>query len=772
MSRDAQRTPGLITPAPYHRPVDEVIAAWRSDPDRSDRITHIETVPARDPIFEDLDPPLAGPLAEALRSRGIERLYRHQTQSIRRVRNGTNTVVVAGTASGKSLCYQAPIAEAALDDRHSTALLLFPTKALTQDQFRTLHGLGLAPLSPAVYDGDTDRDDRVWIRRHANVVLTNPDMLHVGILPHHARWATFLSRLRYVVLDEIHVLRGIFGSHVANVIRRLRRLAAHYGARPTFVACSATIGNPADLAAKLVGLPFEAVDQDTSPQGAKHYVVWNPPQSEDGDRRSALAESTDVFVDLIRRQQHTIAFTRSRKGTELVFRWARERLDEDLCDRVAPYRSGYLPAERRAIEQRLFDGDLIGVTATNALELGIDVGSLDAAVLTTFPGTIASFRQQAGRAGRTRDESLAVLVAGEDALDQYFVHHPAELFGRPSEAAVVNPANPEVLAHHAGCAAYERPLVNDDVAFFGDALEELLPDLVASGVLRPRGPRLYWGDRRAPAPQVDIRTAGGPPFTIVDSDAAMIGTIDESRVFSQAHPGAVYLHQGDGFVIESLDLDDRVVVARPGEVGYYTQPHEEKDVWVRSIAAHGAVGRFGVNHGLVEVESRVTGFKRKSLSDGATMGLEPLDLPARRFTTQAVWWTVPEDLLDAAGVSGREAPGTLHAAEHSAIAMLPLYAICDRWDVGGLSTVFHPDAGGAVWFIYDGYPGGAGIAPIAFAAADRHLWATLEALRTCGCERGCPSCVQSPKCGNFNEPLDKAGAIRLLQTAMDRPIRG
>jgi DEAD/DEAH box helicase domain-containing protein len=742
--------------------VDEVIAAWRSDPDRVDRIAHIETVPARAPIFEDLDPPLEGLLAEALRDRGIERLYRHQAQAIRRARNGINTVVVAGTASGKSLCYQAPIAEASLADPHATALLLFPTKALTQDQFRTLHGLGLAPLSPAVYDGDTDRDDRAWIRRHANTVLTNPDMLHIGILPHHARWATFLSRLRYVVLDEIHVLRGIFGSHVANVIRRLRRLATHYGARPTFVTCSATIGNPADLAAKLVGLPFEAVEQDTSPTGAKHFVIWNPPQSDDGDRRSALAEATDVFVDLVRRKQHTIAFTRSRKGTELVYRWARDRLEDDLRDRIAPYRSGYLPAERRTIEQRLFDGDLVGVTATNALELGIDVGSLDAAVLTTFPGTIASFRQQAGRAGRTRDESLAVLVAGEDALDQYFVHHPAELFGRPSEAAVVNPSNPEVLALHAGCAAYERPLVHDDVSFFGDALEELLPDLVAAGDLRPRGPRLYWGSRRAPAPRVDIRTAGGPPFTILDSGGEAVGTIDESRVFSQAHPGAVYLHQGDGYVIEHLDLDDRVVVARAAEVGYYTQPHEEKDVWVKSIAGDGTVGRFGLRHGLVEVESRVIGFKRKSLNDGSTLGLEPLDLPARRFTTQAVWWAVPDDLLDAAGVSGRDAPGTLHAAEHTAIAMLPLYAICDRWDVGGLSTVFHPDAGGAAWFIYDGYPGGAGIAPIAFAAAERHLHATLGALQSCDCEQGCPSCVQSPKCGNFNEPLDKAGAIRLL----------
>ncbi|HSL81260.1 MAG TPA: DEAD/DEAH box helicase, partial [Thermoanaerobaculia bacterium] len=426
----ASGRPSPSGPLPTIGAVEDVIAAWAADEAFAARIVHVETIPAAPPIYEDLDPPLPGPLAAALAERGIERLYRHQAGAIRRARKGTHVVVAAGTASGKTLAYQVPVAEAALADRRSTSLLLFPTKALTQDQYRSLYRLGLPEVVPAVYDGDTDREARAWVRRHANVVLTNPDMLHVGILPHHARWATFLSRLRYVVIDEVHVLRGIFGSHVANVLRRLRRLAAHYGADPTFVACSATIGNPAELAGRLAGVTFEQVDQDTSPHGAKHYVLWNPPQEEDGARRSALAEATDVFVDLVRRRRHTIAFTRSRKGTELVYRWARDRLEPDLAGRIAPYRAGYLAADRREIEQRLFSGDLLGVTATNALELGIDVGSLDAAVLTTFPGTVASFRQQAGRAGRTLEESLAVLVAGEDALDQWFVHHPGDLFGR------------------------------------------------------------------------------------------------------------------------------------------------------------------------------------------------------------------------------------------------------------------------------------------------------------------------------------------------------
>lgn len=742
--------------------MEDVVADWLADADTAERIAHVEQVPARDPIYEDLDPPVPAELSGALAERGIERLYRHQAQCIRRAREGINTVVVAGTASGKSLCYQVPIAEAALGDRRATALLLFPTKALTQDQYRSLYQLGVPPLVPAVYDGDTDTDARAWARRHANVVLTNPDMLHVGILPHHARWARFLARLRYVVVDEIHVLRGIFGSHVGNVLRRLRRLAAHYGADPTFLASSATVGNPADLAARLVGLPFEEVDQDTSPAGAKQYVLWNPERDETGSRRSALAEATDVFVDLVGRKRHTIAFARSRKGTELVYRWARDRLDGEARDRIAPYRAGYLPEQRRRTEQRLFSGELLGVTATNALELGIDVGGLDAAVIATFPGTIASFRQQAGRAGRSLDDSLAVLVAGEDALDQYYMTHPDRLFGKPSEAAVVNPANPQVLAAHAGCAAYEMPLTNADDEFFGHQLEELVTELVDRGALRPRGRRLYWGPRHAPAPAVDIRTAGGPPYTIVDRDGEVIGTVDESRAFAQVHPGAVYLHQGDGYVVEGLDIAARVARVTKGEVDFYTQPHEEKDVWVRRIIESAAVGRFLLAHGLVEVDARVVAFKRKSVRDGSVLGYEPLDLPARTFTTQAFWVTVPDDLLADAGIDERVAPGTLHASEHTGIAMLPLFAICDRWDVGGLSTPFHPDAGGAVWFIYDGYPGGAGIAPMGYAAGERHLRATLEALQSCDCENGCPSCVQSPKCGNFNEPLDKQGAIRLL----------
>lgn len=744
-----------------------IIDAWETDPEIAGRIAHVETVPARSAMYEDLDPPLPDPLGEALTRRGITRLYRHQAAMIRRARAGTNAVVVAGTASGKSLCYQVPIAEAVLADPKATALLLFPTKALAQDQFRSLYGLGIPALSPVVYDGDTDQDTRVWARRHANALLTNPDMLHIGILPFHGKWAPFFRRLRFVVVDEVHVLRGIFGSHVGNVLRRLRRVARFYGADPVFLGSSATIGNPGDLMAALTGLPVEVVDQDASPTGIRHHVLWNPELEEDERRRSALAEATDVFTDLIRRDIHTIAFARSRKGVELTYRWARERLDADRAARIAPYRAGYTAEERRRTEQALFAGDLLGVTATNALELGIDVGGLDAAIVATFPGTVASYRQQTGRAGRATDESLAVLVAGEDALDQWFMHHPDDLFARPSEAAVINPANPEILAAHMGCAAYEIPMEpTEAMATFGDGVEELAADLVGDGTLRVRNGRLLWAGREAPAPGVDIRTAGGPPFTIVDENGRVIGTVDESRAASQTHPGAVYLHQGDSFVVEHLDWDGRLVRVRAGEVDFYTQPQEETWLEVRAIHGSGALGRFGHRHGLVEVENHVVAFRRKSIRDRSVLSYEPLDLPPRRFVTQAVWFVVDDEIVRDARLAEADLPGVLHAAEHTAIAMLPLFAICDRWDIGGLSTPYHPEVGTPVWFIYDGYPGGAGIAPMAYARGAEHLRATLQALRDCPCATGCPSCVQSPKCGNFNEPLDKEGAIRLLEVGL------
>ncbi len=756
-------------PIPSTTPMDRILDEWQADPDRRERIVHVERELERGAIHERLDPPLPEPIAAALAERGIDQLYRHQARAIRSAREGRDLVIVAGTASGKSLCYQVPIAEAVMaEPKGAAALALYPTKALTQDQRSGFERLGVEELVAAVYDGDTDRDQRLWARRHANVVLTNPDMLHVGILPNHTRWADFLHRLRYVVVDELHVLRGIFGSHVAHVLRRLRRLCAHYQADPAFVFTSATIGNPGELAAALVGRPVEVIDQDTSPAGERIWVLWNPPleEEEEGIRKSSLGESTDAFVDLVRHEVPTIVFSRSRKATELMYRWARDRLDGDHADRIAPYRGGYLPRQRRKIERALFSGDLLGVTATNALELGIDVGGLDAAVVNTFPGTIASLRQQTGRAGRTSKQSLAVLVAGQDALDQYYMTHPDELFTRPPEAAVVNPGNPRLVAAHMGAAAYELPLVPEDRRWLGDAIEELAPDLVADGALRVRAGKLFWARRRAPAPDINIRSSDGRVYTIVDRRGDVVGSMEESRAFSQAHEGAVYLHQGDTYLVDELDRRQREIRVHKARTAYYTQPKEDKHLEVREGRARGTVGRFGIGLGTVEVETHVVGYRRKSIKGGEVLGYEDLDLPPLRLVTEAFWVTVPEALYGDAGVGWEEVPGTLHAAEHTGIAMLPLFAICDRWDVGGLSTALHPQVGGGVWFIYDGYAGGAGIAPIGFEAAERHLRATLEAIRRCPCAAGCPSCVQSPKCGNFNDPLSKAGAERLLAAGL------
>jgi DEAD/DEAH box helicase domain-containing protein len=730
---------------------EAIVRSWPFD------VAHLETIPPRQPLYADIE--LSGVLVERLAERGIDRLYLHQVRAIDNVRRGVHTVMASGTASGKSLGYQIPIAEAILENPRTSALLLFPTKALAQDQLRGLQNLRIPGLVAATYDGDTPQDERAWVRRHANVVLTNPDMLHLGILPNHGAWADFLLRLRFVVVDELHVLRGIFGSHVAHILRRLRRIAAHYRSGPTFVFSSATIGNPGELAGRLSGLAVEVVSRDDSPSGEKTVALVNPPMGDDDRRRSALAESTDVFVDLLRRGCRTIVFARSRKATELIYRWSADRLDDPVT--IAPYRGGYLAGDRRRIESELFSGNLDGVVTTNALELGIDVGGLDAAVITTFPGTIASFWQQAGRAGRSQDHSLAVLIAGEDALDQYFMTHPREVFTRPTEAAVVNPSNPTILDAHVGCAAHELPLELSDREFLGDGIEEAAARLVDTGDLRLQRGRLLWTRRRRPAGDVEIRSSGGPRFHVLN-EGELLGTLEMSQVFSQAHPGAVYLHQGEGYLVEALDQVRREVHVRPAKVDWYTEPHEDKLLDVVAVADERALGTVRHALGTVLVESRVVAFRRRKIGTGEVLSTEPLDLPPVRLTTDAVWFTIPDEVIDAAGLDSIEVLGALHAAEHAAIGMLPLFAICDRWDLGGLSTPFHPATGSATIFIHEAYQGGAGISRVEFDTGERHVIATREAIESCPCESGCPSCIQSPKCGNYNEPLSKQGAIRLL----------
>ncbi|MEX1006190.1 MAG: DEAD/DEAH box helicase [Acidimicrobiia bacterium] len=740
-----------------------IVEAWVASPDLEGTLVHVEHLPPRDAIHAPLVPDLPPLLAARLAEKGITELYRHQVRAIDHVRNGRHTVVVAGTASGKTLAYLVPIVETQLTDPKATALLLFPTKALAHDQLRRFTDLGIPEVAAEAYDGDTDLDSRARVRRRANVVLTNPDMLHIGILGSHDRWADFFHRLEYVVVDEMHTLRGIFGTHVALILRRLRRIAAHYGSSPTFVLGSATIGNPGELGHALTGLDVEVVDEDTSPTGARTVAMWNPPVLEEDSnrRRSSLGEATDLFLDLVRRDERTIVFARSRKATELLYRSAHERLPTTARDRIAAYRGGYLPAQRRAVEARLFSGQLTGIVTTTALELGIDVGGLDAAVLSSFPGTISGFRQQAGRAGRARDESLVALVGGEDALDQYFMNHPHELFTRPPESAVINPSNPMILEAHTACAANELPLTPEDREILGDGMEEAANRLTQQGHLRLRDGKLFWARRQRPASQIDIRASGGPTYH-VSGPEGLLGTLDEERALRDGHEGAVYLHQGETFVVNTLDLVRREIRVAPAQINYYTQPSTEK---ILEIIDEERADRLGpVRHALgrLRVETLVVGYRKLRLGTREVLETVELDLPSTVFETQGIWFSIPESVLDDAGIDARSAPGALHAAEHAAIALMPLMAICDRWDIGGLSTPWHPQLGGPTIFIYEAYAGGAGISPVAYDAGVEHLTATRDAIRDCPCLDGCPSCVQSPKCGNGNDPLDKAGAVRLL----------
>lgn len=744
-------------------------AALGDDP----RLVHVERMPPRPPRYAELARPLPDDVRAAL---GVERFWSHQAEAIDHARAGRSVAVATGTASGKSLCFQAPIAEAVSQGlRPATALLLFPTKALAQDQLRALAQMDVPRLQAATYDGDCSPEERTWVRAHANVVLTNPEMLHVGLLPHHARWATFLLRLRYVVIDELHTLRGIFGSHVAHLLRRLRRICAHYGSSPTFVFSSATIGEPGRLASELCGLPVEEVTDDGSPRGERLFLLWNPgaDQERTGRSVSSARDTAELTSALVSQGHRTITFCRSRKGTELVAADVKRRLRADLADTVRPYRGGYLPAERRDIERRLFSGRLRGVVATTALELGIDVGGLDACVLNGFPGTVASMWQQAGRAGREARTSVAALVAGDDQLDQWFVHHPQELFSRPPEPAVINPSNPHTLLPHLACAAYELPLTPADERWWPGLLDDGVRDLVLDDTLRLRPPQhrrgtaAVWAGRGWPARGVGLRSAGSDEFRIAQPDGTLVGTVEGGRAFRLVHPGAVYLHQGRSWRVVDLDLDDRVALVEPCDGGEYTQPRTTTDIRLLRQEAHRRVGATELSLGPVQVRSQVVGYRRIDAFTGEQLGVHDLDLPPGELVTRAFWYVVPDDVLAEAGLDAARVPGALHAAEHAGIGILPLFTICDRWDVGGVSTPALPETGAATIVIYDGYPGGAGVAELGFAAADRHLAATLEVIERCGCSSGCPSCVQSPKCGNGNDPLDKAGAAALLQRILE-----
>jgi DEAD/DEAH box helicase domain-containing protein len=748
------------------------------DPGEDSELVFTRTLPERAARSGSLARPLPGPVAERLEGLG---LWSHQAQAIDLARAGRSVVVATGTASGKSLCYQVPVAEAAgTPVRSGTSLLVFPTKALAHDQLRALTAWGFPGVAAGTYDGDAGPEERAWVRRKANVVLTNPEMLHSGLLPNHSRWATLLSRLQYVVVDELHVFRGIFGSHLAHVLRRLRRLARRYGADPTFVFCSATIGQPAELASALSGLPVEAVLDDGSPSGAKTVAIWSPQRSPDawasgrGGQGSCHEMTARMMSELVVSGRRTLVFCRSRRATELVAADVRGRLPESLADQVRPYRGGFLPDERREVEELLFGGQLTGVVTTSALELGVDIAGVDAVVLDGFPGTVASFWQQAGRSGRTGQHSSAVLVAGDDQLDQWFAAHPAELLTRPPEPAVVNPANPSVADVHLRCAAHELPLSHEDERYWPGLLDDVVRRLVLDDELEVRT-RLGRGTRRSPraiysgggwpSHGVSLRAGSGAEVRVRSLDGEPVGTVEMARACEQVHPGAVYLHAGRTWRVVELDLEARVAYVEPDDGSTYTVARTALEIRVLSrdrSRQFGEEALLEIGLGEVEVHQQVTGYQCKDVRTRRIVGGEDLDLPPSVLRTRAFWYAVDPALLERAGVPPEAVGGALHAVEHAAIGVLPLFAICDRWDVGGVSTPHQVDLGRPAILIYDGYEGGAGVAELGYEAADRHLATTREVIDSCPCPAGCPSCVQSPKCGNGNTPLDKPAALSLL----------
>ncbi len=734
----------------------------------SGQIVHIEDIPPRPARFAEPSRPIPDALGLRLREMGVEALYTHQAQALDAVRAGRSVAVVTGTASGKTLCYNLPVLERLLTNHSATALYLYPTKALAQDQLGKLKQFRLpARVGVCAYDGDTSRDDRAAARRSARLVVSNVDMLHQGILPNHAAWGRFFRRLEFVVVDEMHTYRGVFGSHVGCVLRRLRRICRHYGARPQFIFTSATIANPRELAHGLSGLDVEVIDDDGSPRGPRKFVFWNPPVlGSDGRRRGANAEATALFARLVADGIRNITFVRARRSAELILRYAREQLEHftpELRERVMSYRAGYRPEERREIEQQLFDGRLLGVVSTDAMELGVDVGGLDASVLVGYPGTISSAWQQAGRAGRGRDEALSVLVALEDPLDQYLMTHPSYFFESAHERVLVNPSNEYILAPHICCAAFELPVSEEELREFGEQAPELAWSICAEGDLAFRGGRFYYLPSDYPAALVGIRSSSSSRYRIVTRSGQELGEVDAERAFREVHEGAIYLHQGESYRVVSLNLVSREAVVEPGEFHYYTRAAEEVDLRVVGEAESAPLEAATAHFGRVEVTWRVVAYRKIDLYSDAVQAVVDLDLPEQSFVTEGVWFTIPHRLVRRLGDDGFDLMGSIHAIEHAAIGLTPLVASCDRWDVGGISHPYHLDTGGlASIFIYDAYPGGVGIAKACYLRLKQLLTETLDLLRRCPCEDGCPSCIHSPKCGSGNEPLDKAGALRLL----------
>ncbi|ULE35062.1 DEAD/DEAH box helicase [Mycobacterium sp. IDR2000157661] len=746
-------------------------------------LRHVADLPARQGRPQAW-PPWAHPdVVRAFHDRGIAGPWSHQRAAADLAHAGRHVVLSTGTASGKSLAYQLPILTALKTDSRARVLYLSPTKALGHDQLRSAVALTeavpLADVAPSSYDGDSPTDVRRFARERSRWIFSNPDMIHLSLLRNHARWAVFLRHLRYVVVDECHYYRGIFGSNVAMVLRRLLRLCTRYGSSPAVIFASATTAAPAATASELIGQTVTEVTDDGSPHGARTVALWEPPLLADlvGEngapvRRSAGAEAASVMADLVAEGARMLTFVRSRRGAELTALGARARLEQlapDLADRVASYRAGYLAEDRRALERALSDGELRGLATTNALELGVDIAGLDAVVLAGFPGSVTSFWQQAGRSGRRGQGALIVLIARDDPLDTYLVHHPAALLDKPIERVVIDPTNPYVLGPQLLCAATELALTDAEVRLW-DA-EAVAEALVDNGLLRRRANGYFPAPGVDPHPAVDIRGSSGGQIAILEAGTGrMLGSTGAGQAPASVHPGAVYLHQGESYVVDELDFEDGVAFVHEGDPGYTTSARELTDIAVTGQGERKTFGPVTVGLVPVSVTNTVIGYLRRRLT-GEVIDFVELDMPTRTLDTTAVMCTIAPEALHRNGIEMLRVPGALHAAEHAAIGLLPLVASCDRGDIGGVSTAVGPVDGLPTIFVYDGYPGGAGFADRGFRSIDTWWTATADAIEACDCPAGCPSCVQSPKCGNANDPLDKAGAVRVLRLVIDELAR-
>lgn len=751
--------------------VEDVIRLLATNPVYRTRVVHTEIIEPEPPYYGTLDTPLSECITSYLDQKGI-RLYTHQCGAINHARTGKNVILTTPTASGKTLAFNIPVFSTLEIDPDARALYLYPTKALSNDQLATLEQManytGIS-AKPAIYDGDTPQSRRAAIRDHSRIIISNPHEMH-HVLSWHMKWRPLFANLRYIVIDEAHRYRGVYGSHIAMLIRRLSRICLHYGSHPQFILSTATLANPEEFSRRLTGHAFEQVDGNGSPHGRKHFALYNPFYDGIGER-STHQETKDLLVSCVKNDLQTLCFTGSRKMAELVTLWAREdarRTSAQLADAICAYRAGYLPEDRRAIETRLKDGTMKGVVSTNALELGIDIGSLDAVIISGYPGTMMSTWQQAGRAGRKGDVSLALLVAQANPLDQYFMNHPEQFFSRSHEHAIVDTKNPYIVSGHLLCAAAELPLrEEEDRIFFGDAFPQLLPELASTDLVRKTSRGWVYSGRGRAAELVSLGGIPGESFRIV-CHGKVLETMDRAQAYREAHKGAILLHQGEMFLVREMDLETHVVRVTEAEVDYYTQPLKEVNLAIIESLETCEVNGVKCAFGIVEVTEKYTGYKIKR--GDTIIGVESLTLPPLTFRTKAFWLNPAPETEQHVMKANLDFAGGLHGAEHALIALMPLHVMCDRWDIGGLSSAAYGENGEPVIFVYDGYEGGIGLAEKAYEVLP-DLVATAHALvRDCRCEDGCPSCIYSPKCGNDNQPLDKNATTLILEEFFREPV--